>query len=71
MQGHLNDLEVYDAKGGNITIDDCLIGGIYLGKCSNINILNCEGINSIFRLDNDIENLKVYNSGTPEIFSRK
>lgn len=41
MKGYINDFQVYNALKAAITVVDCSIGGVYLGKMSGVTFENC------------------------------
>lgn len=65
-----NDLEIYNAYGCGVKIIDCAITGLYLGSCSDVSISSCNGLESVFEIDNNVKNVNFYNYGKP-FFSNK
>lgn len=70
MNGHVNDIEIYNTGDAEIEIIGCKFSGLYLGDCANVNIIDCSSLNSIFCINNNITNITISNSGRPCIYSR-
>lgn len=71
MNGFKNDLEIYNAFRCNVLVKNCEIGGVYLGDCSDITMSSCIGIETVYRLNNNISQLDMINCNKHIVFSKK
>lgn len=66
MQGYINDFQVYNAPKAAITVNDCSIGGVYLGKMSDVTFENCNIYKSIFSIDKIVSDVTLRKSTLPD-----
>lgn len=71
MYGYVNDLEIYNTKSINLTIDSCVIGGLYLGYCENVQFKNTTLKEPIFFVNEQVSKMTMINcSMTDDIYAK-
>lgn len=65
MENFTNDLQVYNTFNSDISIVNCSIGGLYFGKCSEVEVINCSGIKTVYGIDKKVRKISLWQSGEP------
>ena len=66
FHGYVNDLEIYNTKKINLKVQNCIIGGLYLGSCENIELDNTIIKESVYFINDSIAGIKITDCSLPQ-----
>ena len=65
MQGYINDFQAYNAPSATVKVKDCTLGGVYLGRMSDVTFENCDISESVFGIDRKVSGVTIRKSRIP------